>query len=95
MQYICVLLRRVRKIAKIDYRLRHVSPSVRSSAWIKSAPTGRVFMKFEILVFLLILSRKLNFHQNLTIAGTLHEDLLIHMISRSIHLVMSNVTDHS
>jgi hypothetical protein len=41
--------RRVRKIAKSDYRLRHVCPSVRLSAtWKISAPTGRIFMKFDI-----------------------------------------------
>ena len=53
MQYICVLLRRVRKIAKSDYRFRHVCPSVRSPAWKNSAPTGQVFMKFEIWIFFL------------------------------------------
>jgi len=38
-----------------DYQLRHICPSVRPSlrlsAWNNSAPTGRVFMKFDILHF--------------------------------------------
>jgi len=38
---------RVRKIAKSDYKLRHVCPS----AWNSSVPTGRVFIKFNIRVF--------------------------------------------
>ena len=33
-----------RKIAKSDFQLRHVYPS----AWNKSAPTGQIFMKFDI-----------------------------------------------
>jgi hypothetical protein len=41
------IFRRVRKIAKSDYYLRHVCPSVLPSAII-SAPTRRIFMKFEI-----------------------------------------------
>jgi len=32
-----------RNISKSDYQLRHVCPS----AWNNSAPTGRIFMKFE------------------------------------------------
>jgi hypothetical protein len=36
--------RRVRKIAKSDYYLRHV----RLSAWNNSAPTGRILMKHDI-----------------------------------------------
>jgi len=48
---------------------------VRPSAWNNSAPTGRIFIKFDIWVFLENLSRKFNFHSNLTkITGTLHED---------------------
>jgi hypothetical protein len=38
------VFRRVRKIAKNDYYLRHV----RLSAWNNSAPTVRVFMQIEI-----------------------------------------------
>jgi hypothetical protein len=46
--------RRVRRIAKSDYQLRHVCPSAR-----KSAPTGRIFMKIYICVFFEILSRNI------------------------------------
>ena len=44
-------LTRVRKIARSDYYLRHVRPSVCPSAWNNSAPTGRIFIKFEIWRF--------------------------------------------
>jgi hypothetical protein len=39
-----------------------LSPSVRPSAWKKSAPTGRIFMPFDIWRFFETLSRKFNFH---------------------------------
>jgi len=39
---------------------------VRPSAWNNSAPTGRIFMKFDIWVFFENLSRKLKFYSNLT-----------------------------
>ena len=59
------LVRRVLKIAKSDYWLRHecqsVRPSVRLSAWNNSAPTGRIFIRFDILAFFENLSRKLKF----------------------------------
>jgi hypothetical protein len=38
------IVRRVRKIAKSDYYLRHISPSAGNN----SAVTGRIFMKFYI-----------------------------------------------
>jgi hypothetical protein len=45
-------LRRVRKIAKSDYYVRHVRPSVRPSACLplrnNLASTGRIFIKFDI-----------------------------------------------
>ena len=50
--YISVVFRRVRKVAKSDYSLRHVCPSFRLSTSNNSAPTGQIFMKFNILVFL-------------------------------------------
>ena len=34
-----------------DYLLRYVCRSVRVSAWNNSVPTGRIFMKFYISVF--------------------------------------------
>ena len=42
------VFRRFRKNAKSDYQLRHVCLSVRLPAWNNSAPTGRIFMKFDI-----------------------------------------------
>jgi hypothetical protein len=48
---------RVRKIMKSDHQLRHVCLSVRPPAW-NSAPTGRIFIKFEICAFFENLSRK-------------------------------------
>jgi len=40
--------RHVSKIAKSDYYLLHVCPSVRLSAWNNSTLNGRIFMKFDI-----------------------------------------------
>jgi hypothetical protein len=49
--------------------------SVRRSALNNSAPTTRIFMKFDIWVFFENLLREFSFHQNLKrTAGTLHED---------------------
>jgi hypothetical protein len=48
-----------------------VLPSVCPCAWNNSAPTGRIFMKFYIYVFLKNRSRKFNSPLNLTII-TLH-----------------------
>jgi hypothetical protein len=69
--------RRVRKIAKSDYYLHHVSQSVSQSvclsvypsvclcicrsAWNNSAPTGRIVMKFDIWVFFENLWGKIQF----------------------------------
>jgi len=38
------------EIARRDYLLRQVCPSVRTSTW-NSAPTGRIFMKFDMRIF--------------------------------------------
>ena len=38
-------------IAKGYYQLRHVRLYVRPTAWNNTAPTGLIFMKFDILVF--------------------------------------------
>ena len=45
------IFRGVRKIAKSDYQLRHVCPSLRLSTWKHSAPNGRIFMKFGTSIF--------------------------------------------
>jgi hypothetical protein len=61
-----------RKIAKSDYWLCHVCPSVRTD---NSAPTGRIFIKFGTLIFFADLWGKFKFHQNMMrITGTLPED---------------------
>ena len=84
-------LKRVRKIAKIDWISSHLCLSVCPSAWNISAPTGRIFMKFNTWVFSENLSRKSSFHWNLTISDTLYEDLPTSMIiSRSILLKVRN-----
>jgi len=50
--------------------------SVPPSVWNNSAPTGRVYMKFDISIFFKNLLRILKFHSNLTgTTDTLHEDL--------------------
>jgi hypothetical protein len=50
--------------------------SVCLSAWNSSAPTGRIFLEFDIWVFFENRSRKFKFNWNLTrITGTLHEDV--------------------
>ena len=50
---------RVRKIKKIGYHRRHVCLFLRRSAWNNSAPTGRIFMGFDIWGFSENLSRKI------------------------------------
>ena len=60
-----VVVTRVRKIVKSDYQLPSrlsVRPSVRPSAWNNSAPTRRIFVKFQIWVSVEYLSTKLKFH---------------------------------
>jgi hypothetical protein len=75
-------------------KLRVVCPSVRPSARNNSAPSGRIFMKFDIWVFFENLSRKFKFHYNrTTITCTLHEDLCTFMMSRWIFLRMGNAWD--
>ena len=58
---ICIFIL-VHKIAKSDYQLLHVCPS----AWDKSSPTARIFMKIDIFVFVKYLSRKFKFNSNMT-----------------------------
>jgi len=69
--------------------------SVGRSALNSSVPIKLIFMKFDIWVFFKNLFRKFKFDYNPTkIAGTLHEDLRIIMISsRGILLRVRNVSD--
>jgi hypothetical protein len=70
------IFRRVRILAKSAYSLRHVLSSDCLSARISSAPTVRIFVRFDIGDFHLNLSRKYKFGYNRTnISGTLHEEL--------------------
>jgi hypothetical protein len=71
--------------------------SVRPSACNNSAPTGWIFMKFEISVTLENLLKNSKFHGNVTrITVTLHEDLCTFIIiSHWILLRMRNVSDES
>ena len=71
-----------------------ICPSVHLSVWNTSAPTGRIFVEFDIWIFSENLSRKFRFHKNLTITGTLLE-VLKFVISRSIILRTRNVSDGS
>ena len=90
--------RRIREITKSDYWLRHVClfvrRSVRAASWNNVAPTGRIFTKIDIWLFLENLSRHFEFHYYLTrITVTLHEVLhIIMIISGWILLRMWNVS---
>jgi hypothetical protein len=102
--------RRVRKIAKSDYRLCHICLSVClsacqsvrpcvcvcPSAWNNFAPTGQIFVKFDICAFFQKLSRILEFNLNLTrITGTLHIDVCTFMIiTRWIIFGMRNSSEN-
>jgi len=72
-----------------------VCPSVCPFAWNNSAPTGRIFIKFDIWAFFENPSRKFKLHQNMTrIAGTLHADQYTCLIiPRSFLLRIRNVSD--
>jgi hypothetical protein len=64
------------------------------SAWNKSAPAGRILMKFDICAFFENLSWKYKFLQNLTrITGTLQEDVSSFMIFCWILFKMRNILD--
>ena len=55
------------------------------SGWYNSAPSRRIFMKFDIWVYFEYLSWKFKFRKNpASITGTLHEDICVFMASRWI-----------
>jgi len=68
-----------------------VRPSVYPSARNNSAPTGRIFAKFDIWVFFEYLLRKIKFHYLTRITVTLHENQCTFILSRLILLTMRNV----
>jgi len=58
-----------------------VCPSVRLSGWENSAPIGRIFMKFDTLIFYGNVSRKLKLHHNHTEQPALRLQTDIHFAS--------------
>jgi len=67
---------------------------VRPFAWNNSAPTGWIFIKFDIWVFFENLSRIFQFHQHLIrITGTFDENQYTFMICRSVLLKMRHPSD--
>jgi len=87
-------LKLVRKTVKSDCYFLHVCPSVPQFAWNNSAPTGRIFTKFDIWFFFNV-SRKSKLHWNLKrITGILHEDQRTFMITYRCFLIrMRNASD--
>jgi hypothetical protein len=82
-------------IAKSDYYIRHVHPSIRPSGWNKSASPGRIFMTFDIVSIFRKSVQKawLKYDKN---KGTLREDLYTFIkICRWILLRVRNVSDRS
>jgi len=70
--------RRVRKTAKKSAMSFVIF--VRLYAWNNSIPKGRIFVKLYMWVFHEDLSRKIEFHRNLTrISGTLYEHQYIYI----------------
>jgi hypothetical protein len=68
--------------------------SVRLPVQNSSAPTGRIFVKFEVLIFFENPSRKFKCHWNTKrITGTLYKNQVTFFISRSVLLKMRNVSD--
>jgi hypothetical protein len=62
---------------------------VRPSAWDNSALTGRIFMRFDVYVFLETLSKKFKFHYSI------HKMYIFFIVSRSLLLRMKNVLEEN
>jgi hypothetical protein len=93
-KYLCIVFRRLRKIAKSDYLLCHVCLSVLPPAWNNSTPSERICTKFNISTFYENMLIILNFHSNLTrITSTLRKDNPYSFISCSFLLRIRNVSD--
>jgi hypothetical protein len=81
---------RVCEISKRDYKLRHDRPS----AWNNSAPTGRIFIKFDVWVLFRKYVEKIEFSLKMTgMTGTLHDRYTFFIMSHSILVIMINVSD--
>ena len=72
-----------------------IRPSVCLSTRKNSAPIGRISIKFDIWATFGNLSWTLMLDYNLTITGTLHEDVSTFTISCWTHLKMRNAADKS
>jgi hypothetical protein len=72
-----------------------VRPSICPSAWNNSAATGRIFKKFDVLVFLENISKKIQASlKSGKNNGTLHEDQYRFLIiSHSVLFRMRNVSE--
>ena len=71
-------------------------PSVRPSTQNNSAPTGRIFMKLDILLFFENVSRKFNFDQNLHEKQALYGQTDVHLRQLSCRVLrIRNVTEES
>jgi len=64
--------------AAISYVIS-VCPSHRPSAWNNWDPTGRIFLKFNISVFLENLLKNLKFHQNPTRITDIYMEICVHL----------------
>jgi hypothetical protein len=62
------------------------------SAWNSSAPTGRIFMKFDIWVFTENFSKNKVCWNLVRIKGAFHDDLCTFMIPRQILITMWNIS---
>jgi hypothetical protein len=63
--------------------------SICLSARISEAPTGQIFVKFDIGSFYGNLSRNSKFGENLTkISGTLHEDLRTFILLTAVQYIL-------
>lgn len=60
--WIPYIFRCIHKIVKRNCELHHTCPAVWLSAWYILAPTGRIFVKFDIWVFFKNLLTKFKFH---------------------------------
>ena len=84
----------VRKIAKSDYQLRHLS--IRLSTWNNSAPTKRIFMKLDIWGSFLKICRKkiqVRLQSDKSNVYVTRRPMHIYEKSRLILLRMRNVSD--
>jgi hypothetical protein len=86
---VCIFFGAFAKLRKAT--IASYCPSACLFAWNSSTPTGRIFMEFNIWVFLKKLSRRLKW-----IMGTLHQhQYTFSIISRSFLRRMWNVSDRS